>query len=197
MKSREFVTLIKQTGKWEMIENVKNLYQTLAKREKTFCEAFDVHCKACCGSCCECFNPDITDAEATYLAYGIIKENKEEQVLAKCKDYRGKACPLYAKDIFCSLYPYRPLICRLFNCAVSNGKNGEPQFRHCKWSGEIGEIPSTELQKQRRKLVSMEEFGMRMDECNHETESTALIQDILPEKIEHLLYLCDNLKNNT
>ena len=194
---------IKGTELYEHIVRTAQIYSDLEKHQEFFCSGFNVHCKEGCGSCCEHFVPDITEREAEYLAFGLISEGRAETVLEKVSqtDHDNPPCPLYDidnKEHHCTVYPYRPLICRLFGAAASKSKDGHPVFRNCKWNDNPGlEIPSHVLEEHKEYLVVMSDYGMRLEEEEINDTDTSMIYDALlraVNKVDLILELNEQQK---
>lgn len=143
-------TLIK-----ERIDKIIELYDKLEKKQKKFCETFNIHCISGCGECCKHFTPDITEAEALFLAYGLIKDGLDSEVLKTLElNKNSSSCPLYNNDsIFhCSVYKYRPLVCRLFSSAATCDKNENIVYRKCKYNSEGHDITTCEFKSMKVQL---------------------------------------------
>ena len=84
----------------------------------------DVHkkyikCKKRCFFCCQKGDYPISELELKYLMQGFIKlENEKKQIVQNnVKNMQnGEACP-FLVDNLCSLYEYRPIICRVHGLA--------------------------------------------------------------------------------
>ena len=178
---------------------IQSLYSKLDQAQRQFTKEMNIHCPEGCGECCENFFPDITNAEAEYLAMGVLLEQREDEVLKKLHSPENdhRSCPLYRKDnpYHCSVYGVRPLICRLFGASVVLDKNAKPSFRDCKWKAEKRTIPSEELEKNRENLVVMGDYGMQLEELQVEDTATYPLDEALERaiyKIKFLLQLEDD-----
>ena len=116
-------------------------------------------------------------------------------------DHDNPPCPLYGidnKEHHCTVYPYRPLICRLFGAAASKSKDGHPVFRNCKWNDNPGlEIPSHVLEEHKEYLVVMSDYGMRLEEEEINDTDTSMIYDALlraVNKVDLILELNEQQK---
>jgi Fe-S-cluster containining protein len=105
-------------------------------------------CPRGCGTCCEGYVPDCLPVEAEYLALYLLAE-KPQTASRMLELWAGPAptgCPLYdpTPPFHCSVYPARPLVCRLFAFAGMGSKQqGGWTFRLCRympappsWRGE-------------------------------------------------------------
>ncbi len=178
------------------LESIKDLYASLEEKEKIFCEHFCIHCAKGCGKCCEVFVPDITELEADFLAYGLIKENKADLVLKQLENIKSDiiSCPLYRSDsdFHCSVYAWRPLICRLFGASASKNKNGNPIFRDCKYNKLSSNVSSEKLKKDAEYVVTMSDYGILLEDeeaGNNNKEPLPIALKKAINKIEYLLYL--------
>ncbi len=188
MEYNQVLRLLIGTRIGERISAVQNLYSKLDKAQKVFTEKFCIHCKEGCGTCCEHFNPDITTAEAEYIAMGLIFQGNDKEVLDSLhsSDPDQGFCPLYRKDnpFHCSIYNLRPLICRLFGASVVHDKNGDPVVRNCKWNDGATVPSSDELRSNSDALVVMSDYGMQLEEMQPEDTSTYP----LAEAVERAIY---------
>lgn len=102
----------------------------------------EVSCPPGCGECCTTFIPDVVPLEAQRLALHLLAERPD--LLARLYDFdpfTGSGCPFHDPDspgTNCSVYPARPLICRLFGFASVSGKRGDHEFSLCRRMTGIG-----------------------------------------------------------
>lgn len=195
MDEQEILRKLSKTELVSHIKNIRSIYSKLAERQKKFYARFAIHCAEGCGKCCECFIPDIIEGEAAFLAYGLIAEGREETVLAKLQSYDPATgvCPMYDPDnpaAHCTVYAWRPLICRLFGGAASENKEGRPVFHSCKWNSLETVLTPEQLEAHKRDLVVMADFGRMLDRELGETR-TMLLYDALPAAIGKIRYLLE------
>lgn len=84
-----------------------------------------IHCKAGCSACCEKGDYPLTSIELEYLMQGYIKlDNLTKQIIQQnIKTMKkGGACP-FLVDKKCSVYKYRPIICRVHGLAYRYKEN--------------------------------------------------------------------------
>ncbi|HBO36189.1 MAG: YkgJ family cysteine cluster protein [Sphaerochaeta sp.] len=117
------------------------LYSEIEQKTSTFCTTYSIACAQGCGTCCEHFMPDITASEARLVGAYLLFIKKDFSLIEKVRQSIGNQegpCPLYRFDspFHCSVYPARPLICRLFGACAYQGKNGFAVFRRCKYNEE-------------------------------------------------------------
>lgn len=187
---------LSQTYLYERIKKIRGIYKKLEKRQEKFCTAFDIHCKAGCdGSCCTHFIPDVSETEAEFLAYGLIKEGKDDLVLElmRAKEENTPYCPLYIADspYHCSIYKWRPLVCRLFGAAAVTDKNGEPVYRKCRWNPSGEEVPTEVFEAHRGLLVLMHDYEMMISEIGSPDTDTELITAALPKAVDKIRYMLE------
>ena len=105
-------------------------------------EYFDLHkdficCKAGCSACCEKGDYPISEDELKVIMIGYSKlENYQKiRVQENIKTMeKGGACP-FLLDKLCSIYSYRPMICRIHGLAYLT-KNGVVKVPYCANDGK-------------------------------------------------------------
>lgn len=84
-----------------------------------------IYCKKGCSLCCEKGDYPLSDIELKYLMQGYINLDNDSkiQIQKNIKEMKkGEKCPfLIEKE--CSVYPYRPIICRVHGLAYLNNDN--------------------------------------------------------------------------
>lgn len=78
-----------------------------------------VHCKIGCSACCKKGDYPLSQLELEYLMQGFITLNNETKriIQENIKTMqKGKQCPFLINKK-CSVYPYRPIICRVHGLA--------------------------------------------------------------------------------
>jgi Fe-S-cluster containining protein len=150
----ELYDLIPGTFVVETLTQLRDIYDELETATENFRKNYHISCPEGCGSCCERFVPDITPAEARMVAAYLLFVKQDMEALKVLEshlegvcfagnpgmDGNGAdaasltGCPLYDPDnpYHCTVYPARPLICRLFAASASDSKAGSPVFRRCK-----------------------------------------------------------------
>lgn len=138
----------------ETLTQLRDIYDELENTTENFRKNYHISCPEGCGSCCERFIPDITSAEARMVAAYLLFVKQDLEALKMLESHLegihfmkkscmddGDAvdasltgCPLYDPDnpYHCTVYPARPLICRLFAASASDSKEGKSVFRRCK-----------------------------------------------------------------
>jgi len=186
--------LIEGTELKDRIDYIRNIYCELKEKEDKFRETFDVSCRKHCCECCRHFMPDIMEAEADYMAFGIIAEGRADEVLARIDSISSDDPPCLMlrqddADHPCTEYQWRPLICRLFGDAASKDKEGRPAFRKCKWNVDGHDVSCEEMEKNPDALVSMSDYGMRMEDIDIDSNSTLMMGEALKKAIEKVRFI--------
>jgi len=187
MDEDEILREIDQTDLCEKVKKLRELYAILSEKQQTFCEGFNLHCVKGCGHCCEHFVPDVTRLEAAFLAIGLIAEGKDEEVLERIKsNEHPERCMFFNPDgeYHCTVYKWRPLICRLFGASVYLDKEGRAVYRHCKWNPDAPVLTREQLEAREDILVLMSEYGLMLDECD--TADTE--RELLPLALEKAIF---------
>ena len=108
-------------------------------------------CKAGCSECCEKGDYPLSDIELNYLMQGYIKLDFGTKKLVQNNIntlQKGGACPFLINKL-CSVYEYRPIICRVHGLAylckdntvkvpycVNNGKNFTKVYKDGEFNSE-------------------------------------------------------------
>lgn len=119
------------------VRSVENIFRDLEQKIETFKLATQLHCVAGCGFCCKKPDVEATVLEFLPLAYHYFLLDQAEEKLNMLKENPGFICHLFHEGSlpdagFCTLYPYRGLICRLFGFSARKNKYGEPEFSTCR-----------------------------------------------------------------
>lgn len=94
-------------------------------------------CKAGCSSCCEKGDYPVTEKELKQimLGYSALDNESKIRVQNNIKTMeRGGACP-FLLDKLCSIYQYRPMICRIHGLAYLT-KNNVVKVPYCANEGK-------------------------------------------------------------
>jgi Fe-S-cluster containining protein len=118
---------------------VRALYRRLDRRIASFRRASGLGCPPGCGECCLSPEVEATVLEMLPLALDLRCRGLLESTLARlgsggepprpCLFY--SPAPLGAFGGHCSVYPWRPLLCRLFGFAAVAGPEGRPELAVC------------------------------------------------------------------
>ncbi|MDD4007932.1 MAG: YkgJ family cysteine cluster protein [Sphaerochaetaceae bacterium] len=163
---QKFCELFEGSYAAQTIAQVEEVYADLQKGSDAFIEKYSIHCPAGCGTCCEHFLPDITEAEALEVAVYLVFIKKDYELIEKIRNTSSRTqppCPLYNPDspYHCTVYQARPLICRLFGACASSDKNGTPVFRKCKYNCTDSMPQSLSITDSRP--AEMEDFSVRIN----------------------------------
>ena len=170
------------------IDSIEELYATIDSDLEAFDSKAGIHCICEHGSCCEHYIPELTPLEAEYLAYIILRDGREEEVVNRLSSFNQDLgiCPLYNKDgnYHCSVYSARSLLCRLFGSACFVDKNGHRFFHPCKWNKDTKCFSEEELKN--NTIPSMGEYGRALYSLPGNDEDTETIDIALPKAIGKL-----------
>lgn len=95
-------------------------------------------CRSGCGECCLHPGIEASVLEMLPLAYHLLEDGRAEATLEALQQSDFDGCYFYqrhsadGKQGQCSVYPYRPAICRFFGVAGYNGREGEISLSVCK-----------------------------------------------------------------
>ncbi len=133
-------SFIAGTSLEEPIKELESVYGRIEAVQERWIQATPFRCPPGCGSCCETFEPDLSEIEALYLAAWILRNGPSLLSVIEGNDHRP-GCVLADRErkYHCTAYGGRPLICRLFAFSGDRGKDGSGRFRPCKWMEEGGE----------------------------------------------------------
>ena len=98
-----------------------NFLKALDSRLKSYFEMHSgyIYCKEGCSACCEKGDYPISEAELKYLMQGYIALENDKKILVQENMQsleKGGKCP-FLIDSKCSVYKYRPIICRVHGLA--------------------------------------------------------------------------------
>lgn len=111
------------------------IFHELDRHSELFQGQSKIRCKAGCGKCCETPHIETTVFEMMPAAYEFLRTNKTISSLERERSKEGD-CIFYKRDLKqgqgrCTIYPFRPLICRLFGFAATKDKSGQEQLVSC------------------------------------------------------------------
>lgn len=107
-----------------------------------FQNATGLRCLPGCGACCDTEEVEATVVEVIPLCWQILLSREEERYLSAIAEMEEKVsqrCVIYdpapdpGQPGCCSLYEFRPLVCRLFSFATRRNRKGGLEFVPCKW----------------------------------------------------------------
>lgn len=132
------------------LHDVDAIYGAIADAQALFRASAEdrgapVACPPGCGACCTTFIPDVMPLEAQRLAHFILAEKPGAKArLESFQPALHSGCPFWDEDRpgeNCTVYPARPLICRLFGFSAVRGKSGGPEFSLCRHMAGHAGIP--------------------------------------------------------
>ena len=193
---KEIYKELENTELLDRLKRIRKVYEKLEKKQQKFASTFNITCKDGCGTCCEHFNPNITEVEAEFLAYGLIVEGRDQEIYDALQvfDDNAEYCPLYNKyDIYkhCTVYKWRPLVCRLFGYAASLDKDGNPVYRTCKYNDRNCDVSTEVLKKNKSSLVIMKDYGMMIEEIDSKKNRSNLLKEELLRAIDKVNYMIE------
>lgn len=105
-----------------LADQIQKIYQEMDEQSKSYSQTNQVSCPSKCNHCCSNPNVSATPLEMLPLALYLIKNNQIP------KNLDSKTCAF--KTDKCSVYEYRPTVCRLFGWTQVSGKNN-PRLSIC------------------------------------------------------------------
>ncbi|HLF33585.1 MAG TPA: YkgJ family cysteine cluster protein [Cyclobacteriaceae bacterium] len=123
---------------YQKVRSVERLFKELDSQVATFQAKSGLHCIPGCGKCC--FKPDIeaTILELLPLAYHFYKAGIIDEVYEKLKENNSGICHIFVAVSpstgkgYCSEYPKRPLVCRLFGFSARKNRYGVNELYTCR-----------------------------------------------------------------
>jgi uncharacterized protein len=115
----------------ESIARVLDLYREFSEELDAFRATQDFGCPDGCGRCCEVTDPEVTRAEADFLASYLVAK-RTAHAWPAATSHAG--CIFYdpSQPLHCTVYAARPLLCRAFAFTSVLDKTGNPVFRFCR-----------------------------------------------------------------
>ncbi|RDV26555.1 YkgJ family cysteine cluster protein [Alteromonas aestuariivivens] len=122
----------------DLSSQVESVFTSLANEFGEYQKTTGLSCLDGCGACCN--NPDIevSPLEMLPLALHFFDQGIAESMLDKLAEYSGFACAHYHRNSldgekgYCTIYTWRPGICRMFGAAGYSNKHGMPGLSVCK-----------------------------------------------------------------
>lgn len=149
----------------KIVTDILLYYEDIDRQTLKFASQTGLSCQSGCGACCE--NPDIetTVTEVLPLAVDLWSRGQAQGILESIQLMRAdtRAAPTHKTSgicVFyrphhaagaggrCSIYAYRPGLCRLFGFCVRRDKQGAPQLITCKIIKESQSQAYTRTQQQ-------------------------------------------------
>ncbi|GAB4344232.1 MAG: hypothetical protein Fur0042_07930 [Cyanophyceae cyanobacterium] len=124
----------------DLAARVMALYGQVDGAIAAFQAAVPLACPAGCGVCCTYPEVEATPLEMLPLAVELFRRGEGELWLGRLETAAGAGiCQFFAPDPLaptsgrgrCTVYPWRPALCRLFGFATVVGKYGAPELAAC------------------------------------------------------------------
>ena len=154
---------------------VEALFSDIDVHAKQFAAESKLTCPVGCGRCCE--NPDIetTVIDMLPLAVHLKDKGRLDEVAMSLPHTLTDACVFFEKHAGegggrCTVYRYRPSICRLFGFAASRDKNQNPILAACKVhkqsQPEVVENAKREVEARRLNPPLFSTYAGRLDDID-------------------------------
>jgi Fe-S-cluster containining protein len=116
------------------LEGLYELYANLDDAIASWQRASGLGCPQGCGACCARYEPAVLPLEGMAVAAYVERTRNSTAVLEAASPQEGAGCVFNDPDspLHCTVYPARPLECRLFAFSGVRDKHGEPLFRLCR-----------------------------------------------------------------
>lgn len=213
----ELYGLMPDTFVTETLMQLRDIYTELENTTEHFRTSYGISCPEGCGSCCERFIPDITSVEARMVAAYLLFVKQDIDALRELENHLEgvqflpdsdmgddgasavlRGCPLYDPDnpYHCTVYPARPLICRLFAASASDSKEGLPVFRRCKLNPE-NTMPQfldlSEPDPEKGDIPVMRDYGFRVRAIGGGNDEVQLLPRAVLEAASQLRFVAQML----
>lgn len=115
----------------DRFSKVKKIYKFIDNHNDELFKK-DTVCAKGCANCCY-MNVDVTEVEASYISESTkrpVNANINSSAYADISKYSGVPCPfLDISNSFCTIYDFRPSVCRMYHVFESTDKckEGEGQ----------------------------------------------------------------------
>ena len=118
-----------------MSDKLARLFGRFDKDVAAFANTARLSCPSGCGDCCDHADTEVTEVEAELIAGHILREahNIEGRLCRAIADPDRVECVFYdaVKDLHCTIYPVRPLICRAFGYSAYSDRSRNKLFAIC------------------------------------------------------------------
>lgn len=118
----------------EKLAKLSKIYENIEKQVASLKSKTCLSCIKDCGECCKRFEPYISVFEAVPLAK-YLRDNPDKHEIYKKNVAKNRekwtACPFYDSEKHCTVYPIRPLICRLFGFSSNRNRQNKIIFSTC------------------------------------------------------------------
>lgn len=111
------------------------LYAEADRRTDAIAAATGLACPTGCGACCVRTPPHVSVSDVAPIARAAIAAGEAEALLDRALAIGAGPCALFAPGQLpggCTVYPIRPIICRLFAFAAVRDKHDAPELAICR-----------------------------------------------------------------
>ena len=162
--------ILKQLGPADQmaLAQLRRLYKAVDKETERFAHLTGIRCPQLCGVCCRSAKVEATVFEMLPLAIALWSTREGLSWLKEFEKNKKKRCLFFRPDPHrkrngrCGVYPYRPLICRLFGFSVNKDKQNTYAYGGCKTMKTVYPKSFTRAQeiiKKKRKFITMSDFA--------------------------------------
>lgn len=180
------------------ITMLRSIYREVDRETSRFAREANIACPDGCGICSENTDPECLPIEAELVARYLLTQGTWPlpERSSNPPSHPG-GCPLYSGNpaAHCTVYPARPVLCRLFGFSATGDSTGAWHFRLCKhmpappsWEGrrdwsEGEDSPIAEI-----KPPLMERYGRLVADIRPaDIERRGLLSELLPEAAARLI----------
>jgi uncharacterized protein len=128
----------------QLAEQVQEIYNQIDQQTESLAIKTGLKCPTGCGRCCENPNIETTPLEMLPIALELFQKKQTQEFIEKASkvNWEGR-CIFYEADTMiagngrCSIYAFRPSVCRLFGFAAVKNKQGSAELGACRYHKEI------------------------------------------------------------
>ena len=188
----ELIIRLSDTGIGEQLAAITEFYDSIEHSFERFTEEAHISCPSGCGECCRYFTPPVTSSEALAIAaWTYFVQERDVRPLMRFTS-SSEGCPFADQQREggkCTIYPVRPLLCRLFGAAATRTKRGL-EFRRCSRNPEPETMPEliTEAEMPENPPV-MDAFGLRLEELFGNSSENEDMQKAVNDALGRLLMI--------
>jgi uncharacterized protein len=121
----------------ERIKRVLDIYAGIDQEVTLFQLKTGLRCLQGCGSCCASNHVEVTAVEMLAAAHEILRRGEADRFIPLLRS-EPSVCVFYQEDCppdapgHCTMYAWRPAVCRLFGYAAVRDRLGAPRLAACK-----------------------------------------------------------------
>jgi Fe-S-cluster containining protein len=128
----------------QRVAAVSQAHEEIDRHTTAFADTTGIACPENCGRCCHSPQVETTVADILPLAVELVQTGQADAVIQRLDERIGDPrCVLFAPDAHdesrgrCTMYAWRPSICRLFGFAGRIDPDGKPQFSACRTHTQV------------------------------------------------------------